>query len=47
MVYDITFIYQQTVCFVTADVAFGFRLEQQSAAVMATKRKSLFENEIE
>jgi hypothetical protein len=47
MVYDITFIYQQTVCFVTADIAFGFRLKQQSAAVMATRRKSLFEDEIE
>jgi hypothetical protein len=44
MVYDITFIYEQTVCFVTADIVFGFRLEQQSAAVMATRRKSLFED---
>jgi len=47
MVYDITFIYQQTVCFITADIAFGFRLKRQSAAVMATRRKSLFEDEIE
>jgi len=47
MVYDITFIYQQTVRFVTADIAFGFRLKHQSAAVMATRRKSLFEDEIE
>jgi len=30
-----------------ADIAFGFCLEQQSAAVMATRRKSLFEVEIE
>jgi len=46
MVYDITFIYQQTVCFVTADIAFCFCLKRQSAAVMATRWKSLFEDEI-
>jgi hypothetical protein len=28
MVNDITIIYQQTVCFFTADLAFGFRLKQ-------------------
>jgi len=47
MVYDITFIYRETVSFFTADLAFCFRLKQQSAAVMAARRKSLFEDEIE
>jgi hypothetical protein len=47
MVYDITFIYQQTVCFFMADLVFCFRLKQQSAAVMASRRKCMFEDEIE
>jgi hypothetical protein len=47
MVYDITFIYQQTVCFFMAALAFCFRLKQQSVAVMATRKKCLFEDEIE
>ena len=47
MVYDITFIYQQNVCFFMAALAFCFRLKQQSVVVMATRKKCLFEDEIE
>jgi len=47
MVFDITFIYQQTVCFFMADLAFCFRLKQQSVPVMLARRKSLFEDQIE
>jgi len=47
MVYDITVIYQQTVCFFTADLASWFRLKLQSVAVMTSSRKCLLEDEIE
>jgi len=47
MVYDIILIYQQTVCFYTADSASCFRLKLQSVAVMASSRNCLFEDEIE
>jgi hypothetical protein len=47
MIYDITFIYQQTVCFFTAALGFCFHLKQQSVVVMATRKKCLFEDEIE
>jgi len=47
MVYDITFIYQQTVCFFMAALAFCFRLKQHAVVVMATRKKCLFEDEIE
>jgi len=47
MVYDITLLYQQTVCFFTADLASWFRSKLQSVAVMASSRKCLLEDEIE
>jgi hypothetical protein len=47
MVYDITLIYQQTVCFFTADFASWFRSKLQSVAVMASCRECLLEDEIE
>jgi len=47
MVYDITLIYQQTVCSFTADFGSGFRLKLQSAAMMVSSRKGLLEDEIE
>ena len=46
MVYDITLIYQQTVCFFMADLASWFR-SLQSVAVMASIRKCLLEDKIE
>jgi len=46
VVYDITLIYQQTVCFFTADLASWFH-SLQSVAVMASSRKCLLEDEIE
>jgi hypothetical protein len=45
--YDITFIYQQTLCFFTAVFMSGFRLKLQSVAVMASSRQCLLEDEIE
>jgi len=47
MVYDITLIYQQTVCFFTAVFGSGFLLKPQSVAMMASSRKGLLEDEIE
>jgi hypothetical protein len=47
MVYDITFIYQQTVCFFMAALSFRFRLKPQFVVVMATRKKCLFQDEIE
>ena len=47
MVYDITLIYQQTVCSFTAVFGSGFRLKLQSVAMMASSRKCLLEDEIE
>ena len=47
MVYDITLIYQQTVCFFTADLACWFRTKLQSVAVMMSSIKCLLEDEIE
>jgi hypothetical protein len=47
MVYDITLIYQKTVCFFTADLASWFRSKQQSFAVMASSRKCLLDDENE
>ena len=47
MVYDITLIYQQTVCFFTADLASWFRTKVQSVAVMMSSIKCLLEDEIE
>ena len=47
MVYDITLIYQRTVCFLTTVFESGFRLNLQSAAMMASSRKCLLEDEIE
>ena len=45
--YDITLIYQQTLCFFTAVFGSGFRLKLQSVAMMASSRKDLLEDEIE
>ena len=47
MVYDITLIYQQTVCFFTADLVSWFRSKLQSVAVMMSSRKCLLEDEME
>ena len=47
MVYDITIIYQRNVCSLTAVFESGFRLNLQSAAMMASSRKCLLQNEIE
>jgi hypothetical protein len=47
MVYDFTFIYQQTVCFFTVDLAFCFCLKQQCVVVMASGMKCPFEDVIE
>jgi hypothetical protein len=47
MVCDITLIYQQIVCFFTADLASWSRSKLQSVAVMASSRKCLLEDEIE
>ena len=47
MVYDITLIYQRTVCFLTAVCRSTFCLELQSATMMASSRKCLLEDEIE
>jgi len=47
MVYDITLIYQRTVCFLTAVCRSAFGLKLESATVMASSRKCLLEDEIE
>ena len=47
MVYDITLIYQRTVCFLTAVFRSGFRLKLLSVAMMVSSRKCLLEDEIE
>ena len=47
MVYDITLIYQQTVCFFTADSASWFRSKLHSVGVMTSSRKCLLEDKIE
>ena len=47
MVYDITLIYQRTVCFFTAVFGSAFRLKLQSVAMMASSRKCMLEDEIE
>ena len=47
MVYDITLIYQQTVCFFVADLASWFRSKLLPVAVMTASRKCLLEDEIE
>jgi len=47
MVYDITLIYQQTVCFFVADLASWFRSKWPPVAVMTASRKCLLEDEIE
>ena len=45
--YDVTLIYQQTVCFFMADLVSWFRSKLQSVAVMMSSRKCLLEDEIE
>ena len=45
--YDITLIYQRTVCFLTAVFRSAFRLKLQSVAMLASSRKCLLEDEIE
>ena len=47
MVYDITLIYQRTVCFLPAVFRSAFRVKLQSVAIMASSRKCLLEDEIE
>ena len=47
MVYDITLIYQKTVCFFTAVFWSRFRLKPQSVAMMVSSRKGLLNDEIE
>jgi len=47
MVYDITLIYQYTVCSFTTVFGSGFQLKLQSVAMMASSRKCLLEDEIE
>jgi hypothetical protein len=47
MVYDITLIYQQTVCFFMSDLASWFRSKLQSVAVMASSMKCLLDDEVE
>ena len=47
MVYDITLLYQQAVCFFTAVFGSGFRLKLRSVTMMASSRKGLLEDEIE
>jgi len=47
MVYDITLIYQYTVCSFTAVFWSGFKLKLQSVAMIASSRKCLLEDEIE
>ena len=47
MVYDITLLYQRTLCSLTAVFQSGFRLNLQSAAMMASNRKCLLEDQIE
>jgi len=47
MVYDITLIYQRTVCFFTSVFGSGFCLKLQSVAMMASSRKCSLEDEIE
>ena len=42
-----TLIYQQTVCFFTANLSSWFRSKLQSVAVMTSSRKCLLEDEIE
>ena len=45
--YDITFIYQRTVCLLTAVCRSTFRLKLQSVVTMVSSRKCLLEDEIE
>ena len=45
--YDITLIYQRTVCFLTAVCRSAFRIKLQSVSIMASRRKCLLEDEIE
>ena len=47
MVFDITLIYQRTVCFLTAVCRSAFRFKLQSVAIMASSRKCWLEDEIE
>jgi len=47
MVYDITIIYQQTICFFTTVFGSGFCLKLQSDAMMASSRKSLLDDNTE
>jgi len=47
MVYDVTLIYQHTVCSFTAVFGSGFRLKLQSVGKMASSRKRSLEDEIE
>jgi len=47
MVYDITLIYQRTVCFLITIFRSAFRLKLQSVAMMASSRKCMLEDEIE
>jgi hypothetical protein len=47
MVYDITLIYQKTVCFFTADLTTWFLSKLQSVAEMASSTKCLMEDEFE
>jgi len=46
-VHDITLIYQQTVCFFTADLVSWFHSKLQSVAVMTSSRKCLLVDEVE
>ena len=47
MVYDVTLIYQLTLCFFRADLASWLRSKLQSVAVMASSWKCLLEDKIE
>ena len=47
MVYDITLIYQKTVCSFTSVFWSRFRLKLQSVAMMASIRKGLLDDDIE
>jgi hypothetical protein len=47
MVYDITLIYQRTVCFLTAICRSAFGSKLQSLAMRASSRKCLLEAETE
>ena len=47
MVFDITLLYQKTVCSFTAVFWSRFRLKLQSVAIMASSRKGLLDDDIE